>query len=254
MRTNIASSLRDSLASQSLRLVFQPRYNLADTRRLVGAEALVRWRHPQLGEIPPSEFISIAEATNLIVDLDRFVYRRLIALFQDWRSLTCDLLPVSINLSPRSFSEPGFANALVREFDDAGIARSLLQVEITERAFLDVNFTSAKNIQTFKKANIDISLDDFGIGYSSFSYLKRRIASELKIDRSFVSDIGRAVEDEAIIQAIIGIGQSLNLKIVAEGIETLEQLEWLRASGCQFGQGYLLSYPLECESYERLLL
>lgn len=255
MHTAIADALRDSLAtpSQWLRMVFQPQYALDDSRRLIGTEALVRWRHPRLGEVSPAEFIPIAEMTNLIVDLDRFVYRRIVALIQAWQACALNFPPISINISPLSFCIPGFIDGLIQSVEDAGIPHHSLIVEITERALLEINPVSLARMESMKQGGIKISVDDFGIGYSSFSYVKHRIPSEIKIDRSFISGIGRTYEDEAIIRSIVTLGDSLNLKVIAEGIETQCQLDWLRASGCQFGQGYLLAFPLEFDDYTRLL-
>jgi len=255
MHTAIADALRESLAtpSQWLRMVFQPQYALDGSRRLVGTEALVRWRHPRLGEVSPAKFIPIAEMTNLIVDLDRFVYRRIVTLIQAWQAVALNFPPISINISPLSFCMPGFIDGLIQSVEDAGIPHHSLMVEITERTFLEINPVSLAKIEAMKQAGIKISIDDFGVGYSSFSYVKNRIPSEIKIDKSFVSGIGLSQEDEAIIQSIITLGDFLSLKVIAEGIETESQLDCLRTMGCKFGQGYLLSFPLEFEDYTRFL-
>ncbi|WP_377806741.1 EAL domain-containing protein [Azospirillum sp. A29] len=255
MHTAIADALRESLtnSSQWLRMVFQPQYALDDSRRLVGTEALIRWRHPRLGEISPADFIPVAEMTNQIVDLDRFVYRRIIGLIQAWQAFALNFPPISVNISPLSLCIPGFIDELIQSVEDADIPQRILGIEITERERLETNSGSLKKMELIKQAGIGISIDDFGVGYSSFPYIKHKIASELKIDRSFVSGIGHTYVDEAIIRSMIILGHSLGLKIVAEGIETKDQLDWLKTSGCQIGQGYFLSVPLEFEDYTRLI-
>lgn len=254
MRNNlIADMLRDSLDKHRLRLVFQPQFSLDGNQRLTGTEALIRWRHPELGDVSPAEFIPVAEMTDLILDIDHFVCIQLVTLIQKWRALALDFPPISVNLSPRSLLELGFAEAFIQEIDNAGIPHSLLHVEITERTLLNIDFIVINNLQVLQREKIDVSIDDFGIAYSSFAYLKHHFACEIKIDRSFVSGIGQTIEDEAIIHSMILLGKNLNLRIVAEGIETQSQLDWLQTAGCPVGQGFLLSRPLEHHDYAALL-
>lgn len=252
-KKRIEGALRDALERQKLRLVFQPKFTLAAEPRLAGAEALLRWRHPDLGEISPSEFIPIAEMSPLIVAVDRYVYTSTISLIAAWRARAFDVPTIAINLSPLSLREPDFAGLFVQALDASDIPHALLQVEITEGALLENETAVFDNLDRLHREGIDIAIDDFGTGFSSFAYLKRLLASELKIDRGFVQGLGQTHEDEAIVQTMLTLGRSLDLRTVAEGVETRQQLEWLRAAGCQIGQGFLLSLPLERHDFEALI-
>ena len=253
-RHRIKEELRDSLDGNGFRLVFQPKFTLSAQPRLAGAEVLLRWRHPELGEVSPAEFIPIAETTEVIVAVDRFVSSRLFAQIKAWRALGLDLPVIALNLSARSLREADFTAALVRDLDEAGVPHTLLQVEITEWALMEGSATVLRNLEVLHREGIKISIDDFGTGFSSFTYLKLMVVSELKIDKSFVDGLGRTREDEAIVTAILALGNALNLEMVAEGIETPQQLEWLRNSGCPTGQGYLFSRPLERSEFEDLVI
>lgn len=253
-KCQIREQLRNALEGDGLRLVFQPKFTLSAQPRLAEAEVLLRWQHPDLGAVSPAKFIPIAEATELIVAVDRFVSLQLFAQIKAWQTLALDLPVIALNLSARSLRQPGFAATFIRDLDDAEIPHALLQVEITEWALIEGSTTVLRNLETLHRENIRISIDDFGTGFSSFSYLKLMIVSELKIDKSFVDGLGRTREDEAIVAAILALGRSLNLGVVAEGIETSQQLEWLRNSGCPTGQGYLLSLPLERSDFENLIV
>lgn len=250
-RHQIEDALRESLDEGQPRLVFQPKFTLGEKPRLIGAETLLRWQHPELGEVPPSEFIPIAEMTKLIVKVDRFVYALLLDQIKAWRALALDLPVIAFNVSARSIRETDFVETLIRESNDAGVPRSLLQMEITEMAL--VESSAVKNLETLHRAGFKISIDDFGTGFSSLNYLKLLPVSELKIDKSFVQGLGRTREDEAIVRAILTLGQALNLNSVAEGIETPEQLGWLSEWGCHIGQGFLFSRPLERSDFEALI-
>lgn len=252
-RHRIEGELRGSLEQKELRLVFQPKFTLSGKPQLAGAEALLRWRHPELGELSPAEFIPIAELSGSIVAMDRFVYSQILSHIKAWQALALDLPVMSFNLSAQSLREPGFATAFINDLDEARVPHALLQIEITEWALMENGTTVLRNLEVLHRANIKISIDDFGTGFSSFAYLKFRVISEIKIDKSFVDGLGRTREDEAIVNAILALGVSLNLKMVAEGIETTRQMEWLRAAGCPVGQGFLFSPPLERADFESLV-
>ena len=251
-RATLESALRGALEHKRLRLVFQPQFSLAD-RSLIGAEALVRWRDPVLGEVAPSEFIPMSESSGLILDLSEEVQRLLIEHLKLWLSAGFSPPPISLNCSPRSVREPEMALKLISALKRADIPTELLRVEITEGALLENIQPVTENLGTFARHGMRISVDDFGTGYSSLFYLKRLPLSELKVDKSFVDGLGEDSDDEAIASAILGLAQSLRLDTVAEGVETERQLEWLQRNGCHAAQGYLLSRPLESHAFEALM-
>lgn len=250
-RHQIEDALRESLDQGQPRLVFQPKFTLGEKPRLIGAETLLRWRHPELGEVSPAEFIPIAEMTKLIVKVDKFVYARLLDQIKAWRALALELPVIAFNVSARSIREEDFAETLIRESDEAGVPRSLLQMEITEMAL--VESSAIRNLEILHGAGFKISIDDFGTGFASLNHLKLLPVSELKIDKGFVQGLGQTREDEAIVRAILTLGRSLNLSSVAEGIETAEQLDRLSEWGCHIGQGFLFSRPLERSDFEDLI-
>ncbi|WP_211099620.1 EAL domain-containing protein [Azospirillum agricola] len=252
----MADALKDSLCRKQLRLVFQPQFTLSGEYQLVGAEALLRWHHHELGNVSPADFIPLAEQSSLIVKVDKYVCFKLIEHVQAWRESgvpVSDLPIMAFNLSPRTLCEPGFAAELVREIDRTHIPPSLLQAEITEREPLHKDKETRINLEILRRKGIGLSIDDFGTGYSCLAYLKEKTVSEIKIDQGFVQGLGQTQIDETIVRSILTLGQTLNIRIVGEGIETLDQLEWLRTAHCPIGQGYLLSRPLEQRDFEELL-
>jgi two-component system CheB/CheR fusion protein len=249
----LTTGLREALRVRRLRLVFQPKYSLAAERRLLGAEALLRWRDPELGDVPPSEFIHAAEASGLILEVDVLVQEMLIEKLASWSALGLSLVPVAFNASPRSFREPTFAEKFLARAEAAGVPHNMLQIEITEGALLESSAHVVNNLDRLHAAGIRISVDDFGTGYSSLSYLKRLPIDELKIDKSFVDGLGQDKEDEAITRAVLGLAHALDLSTVAEGVETERQLNWLIEQGCKMGQGFYLKRPLEADDFEDLI-
>ena len=252
-RAALEGALREALRARRLRLVFQPKFDIRGERRLAGAEALLRWHDPELGHVSPGEFIPVAEASGLIVEVGRFVEELLLAQMAAWLGMGLPLVPIAMNLSPRSVREPGYADALLANIAAAGVPNALVQVEITEGALLDNSSHVAANLAALDAAGLRIAIDDFGTGYSSLSYLKRLPIDELKIDKSFVDGLGQDKEDEAIARAVLGLARALDLETVAEGVETDRQLAWLEQYGCDVAQGYLLARPLEAEDFEDLL-
>ncbi|MFN3884510.1 MAG: putative bifunctional diguanylate cyclase/phosphodiesterase, partial [Rhodocyclaceae bacterium] len=251
-RAALEGALREALRLGRLRLVFQPKFRLED-RRLAGAEALVRWRDPEVGEVSPGEFIPIAEASGLILEVSRAVEGMLLAQMAAWQEIGLTLPRIAFNVSPRAMREADFAEALIARIDAAGIAHDRLQIEITESTLLENLDNVVNNLVALDAAGLKIAIDDFGTGYSSLAYLKRLPIDELKIDKSFVDGLGQDREDEAIARAVLGLAQALNLETVAEGVETDRQLAWLAQYGCDFAQGYLLAKPLEVVDFEDLL-
>lgn len=252
-RAAIEGALREALRTERLRLVFQPQYALAPDHPLVGAEALLRWRDPELGEVPPSEFIPIAETSGLIIEVDDLVRKLLLAQLVIWRNLGLTAPPLAFNVSPRSIREPEFGTRVLEQIADAGISHDQVQVEVTEGALLENSAMVLGNLSVLHHAGVRIAIDDFGTGYSSLAYLKRLPLSKLKIDKTFVDGLGQDKEDEAIARAIIGLAQALELNTVAEGVETDRQLAWLTRYRCDCAQGYFFSRPLEVTAFEDVI-
>ena len=252
-RATMESALRAAIDMNRLRLVFQPKYSIDAEHRMVGAEALLRWHDPELGHVPPSEFIPVSEASGLIIELGHKVQCLLFEQMATWMKLGLCLPPIAFNCSPRNIREAGMANTIVKAMQTAGIPAGMLKIEITEGALLENSNAVIANLNELHQHGIQISIDDFGTGYSSLSYLKRLPISELKVDKSFVDGLGQDPDDEAIAQAVLSLAQALNLKSVAEGVESELQMKWLRKHGCNEVQGYYLSRPLEADVFEDLL-
>lgn len=252
-QTALESGLREALRGEGLRLVYQPKFELSMTRRLAGAEALLRWHDPTLGDLSPAEFIPAAEASGLIVALDDYVVGLLMTQLADWLQIGIKPPRIAFNASPCSLREPHFAERLLERAEQAGVPGALLQLEITEGALMENSERVLNNLHRLHEAGVRVSVDDFGTGYSSLGYLKRLSIDELKIDKSFVDGLGQDKEDEAIVRTVLGMARALDLTTVAEGIETDLQLNWLMQMGCDIGQGYFLKKPMETADFEDLL-
>jgi len=252
-RATMESALREALRQERLRLVYQPKYGLSKGRPLVGAEALLRWTDPELGDVSPAEFIPVAESSGLILEVGRVVRTLLIKQISAWLSIGLKPPPIAMNLSPRCVREMECSNRLLEELTENQVPPELLIVEITEGALLENSQNVKDNLAKLHDEGIHVSIDDFGTGYSSLSYLKRLPLSELKIDKSFIDGLGQDKEDEAIARAVLALAQALELKTVAEGVETERQLTWLIQHGCDIAQGYFLSRPLEVVVFEDLI-
>ncbi len=251
-RSAIIQALRRSLRGDGFRLVLQPKFDLADRPALLGAEALLRWHDPDLGDVSPQDFIPIAESTGLIREIDQKVIRMLSDLLAGWTAQGI-AVPVALNISPQSFQDHGFALRFLDMLKERQIPAGCVQIEITETALMGGSPTARGNIAALKAAGIGIAIDDFGTGYSSLSYLQGLPLAELKIDRSFISRIGGDPDGEAVVRAIITMADALRLRTVAEGVETRQQLDWLREAGCDAVQGYLLGAPEEPAEFEKRL-
>lgn len=247
-RHRLEADLRSAIDNGELRLRFQPRYRLADGQ-MVGAEALVRWQHPQQGLISPDTFIPIAEQTGLIIPLGHWVLSTACRHATQWP----EHLFVSINLSPREFNDGTLVERLKNVLMDSHIGPSRVELEITESVMLDDANGALEQMYALKALGVRLSMDDFGTGYSSLSYLRTYPFDGLKIDRSFLNRLEGNEEDKAIILAIVGLGRALSLTVTAEGIETPEHLAMLRSISCDEGQGYFLSKPLDIEEFSQLL-
>jgi diguanylate cyclase (GGDEF)-like protein/PAS domain S-box-containing protein len=251
-RLVIENDLRHALERGEFTLHYQPQLDLR-SGRIIGFEALVRWRHPQRGLVPPSEFIAAAEETGLIGPLGEWVLRQACVEACAWRESGYPELQVSVNCSAHQFQREGFVETVELILRGTGLPASCLELEITESVIVQRSEEVMARFAELDAMGVRISIDDFGTGYSSLSYLKRFAIHQLKIDQSFVRDISSDPDDAAIVSAIIAISHSLGLKVVAEGVETAEQLAFLRSLGCDGAQGYYFSRPVPAEEFARLL-
>jgi diguanylate cyclase (GGDEF)-like protein len=248
----LESALRRALGQEELVVHYQPLLDLR-SGRAGGAEALVRWQHPQKGLLGADEFIALAESSGLIVSIDSWVMRTACLRLRDWHARGHRELRVQVNLSARQFRQPDLVNEVTQCLHETGVPPDGLEIEITERtAMLDVART-IEILRALRGLGVRISLDDFGSGYSSLSYLKSLPVDTLKLDQSFVRDVTHDPGDAAIATAVIAMAHSLDLRVVAEGVETREQLAFLRGRGCDYVQGHLVSAPVTAEVVDGLL-
>jgi EAL domain-containing protein (putative c-di-GMP-specific phosphodiesterase class I) len=251
-RLDLEVELRRALAADQITVSFQPVVELDGT--IVGLEALARWEHPDRGAISPAEFIPVAEETGLIVGLGARVLHESCAHLAEWRRLPgFEHLMVNVNLSGRQLVEPNLVSTVEAVLRSHGLPVGALCLEITESMLMDEVSLAAQTLDALAERGIALAVDDFGTGYSSLLYLRRFPVHGLKLDRSFVSGIGCSQVDEAIVGSMIDLAHSLELVAVAEGVETEEQAEALRARGCDLAQGYWFSRPLPADELTALL-
>jgi diguanylate cyclase (GGDEF)-like protein/PAS domain S-box-containing protein len=251
-RLMMENALREALQHNGLHLHYQPQVEM-DTGRLYGVEALARWSHPKLGDIPPVRFIPLAEDSGLIAELGHWVLGEACRQLAQWRAQGLVVPGVSINLSPSNFHNHDLPRFMATTLDRYGLAPSDLTVELTESILLDSHVSTMKIIEQVHVLGVRLSMDDFGTGYSSLSYLRRLPVSELKLDRSFVADLEIDEAARTLSSAILGIGKSLQLTVVAEGIETAQQNALLLEQGYQVAQGYYFARPLAPADFEAWL-
>ncbi|WP_095157872.1 EAL domain-containing protein [Pseudomonas sp. Irchel 3E13] len=242
-RLALENALREALQKGQLRLHYQPQIEMS-TGRLYGVEALARWTHPQFGDVSPARFIPLAEECGLVAELGRWALREACRQLSEWRARGLVVPAVAVNLSPTSFHNLDLPRMIADTLRSHHLAPADLTLELTENILLDTNPSTMKTIEEVHAQGIRLSMDDFGTGYSSLSYLRRLPVSELKLDRSFVADLEHDEAARALSNAILGIGKSLHLTVVAEGIETDSQSVWLQEQGYPVAQGYLFSPPL----------
>ncbi|MED1949505.1 putative bifunctional diguanylate cyclase/phosphodiesterase [Brevibacillus centrosporus] len=248
MRIELESDLRKAVQRQELELYYQPQFQTG-SYSMIGIEALVRWRHPTKGLLSPGVFIPIAEETGLIYEIGTWTLHEACRQMKEWHLAGGPLIPVSVNLSSRQFHQSNLV-AYIREIlQETGLEPQYLELEITESMMMDAA-VSAEILRELDEFGVKISLDDFGTGYSSLSYLKQFPIHKLKIDRSFISDITRNASDQAIVATIISMAKHLNMEVIAEGIETKGQLDFLTENSCQEIQGYYFSRPLPAQEVE----
>ncbi len=246
-RHRIEAELREAIAStDQLWVAYQPLFR-ADSSRPVGAEALVRWKHPRLGQVPPAEFIGVAETSGLIEALGEYVLRETCRMGARWPGRS-----FAVNVSPAQFRHPGFGEHVLDLLQEAGMQPQDLELEITESILLDEHTSVVENLRSLQLANVRLAIDDFGTGYSSLNYLRRYPVDRIKIDRSFVSQVADIGSARPIVEAMVRLTDALGIEVTAEGVETHEQYEKLREMGCSTFQGYLFGSPLRAEELERL--
>ncbi len=244
----LETALRHALAENALYVCYQPKLSL-QTGRLVGVEALLRWQHPEFGLVPPTRFIPLAEETGLIVSIGEWVLRQVCADMRRWEALGFEEFSVAVNLSPRQFRHGEFSTLVQSVLEETAVDPNQLVFEITENLLMEDTEVSRIQLDALKGMGVMVYLDDFGTGYSSLAYLKRFHIDGLKIDRSFIHDIPGNGDEEAVTRAVIALGRALHLGVVAEGVETQVQLDFLLREGCDEVQGFLFSQPLTFDDF-----
>jgi diguanylate cyclase (GGDEF)-like protein/PAS domain S-box-containing protein len=248
----LETGLRQALERQEFVLHYQPLVDVK-TGRIRGMEALLRWQHPEFGLVPPLDFIPLAEETGLIIPIGEWVLKTACAQIKAWHETGFPALQVAVNLSSNQVRDKNLIDAVKQALDAAGLEARYLDLELTESVLMQDMELAATILKELKAVGVSFSLDDFGTGYSSLSYLKRFPIDYLKIDRSFVRDVTADLFGAGIVRAIIVMAHTLNIKVVAEGVETYEQLAFLQKEGCDITQGYYCSPPLTAESFTDLL-
>ncbi|MDD5034883.1 MAG: EAL domain-containing protein [Methylococcaceae bacterium] len=254
-RLQIQSGLRKALENREFAVHYQAQLDLS-TGRIVGAEALLRWNSPELGRVSPAKFIPVAEDTSLILPIGDWVLHQVCQDWKDWKEriiFTGGLPRIAVNFSPRQFVQPNFVEKIMSELKKSNVDPHFIEVEITEAILMHNTELALSSLKRLRDHGIRIAVDDFGVGYSSLSYLKKFPLDVLKIDQSFIREVVTSDSDAKIVRAIIAMGRSLNLTVLAEGVETMEQLAFLKKAGCQEVQGYLLSRPIRENEFAELL-
>ncbi|MFH2133940.1 MAG: EAL domain-containing protein [Pseudomonadota bacterium] len=249
---NLSNALRHAIKRAELELHYQPQISISDGK-VVGAEALLRWKHPEFGWVSPSEFIPIAEDSGIIVSIGEWVLRTALAQLKQWLDSGMPPFLLAVNLSAVQFKQPSLPKTVMAFLDEFQVSPNSLELELTEAVAMDDPEAAIEIMNNLHELGILMSIDDFGTGYSSLSYLKRFKINKLKIDQSFVHDINEDEDDKAIVTAIINLASSLGMRTIAEGVETASQLAFLRLRGCDEVQGYYFSKPLPAEKFEEFV-
>ncbi|MGL5556747.1 MAG: putative bifunctional diguanylate cyclase/phosphodiesterase, partial [Aeromonas veronii] len=249
-RLLIHNELRNALSQQELTLYYQPQH-MVDGGDIIGVEALIRWQPAGRSLVSPAEFIPIAEETDLIVDIGNWVLHEACAQYVLWEENGIHIPQISVNVSAKQFHATDFVERIHDVLAQTGMDPACLNLEITESVVLGHAEDTISKMTELKELGISFAIDDFGAGYSSLSYLKRLPADELKIDRSFIQDIPKDGDNMAIVEAVIAMARHMGFNVTAEGVESRQQLEFLKAQGCSFYQGYLASKPLPVPYLEK---
>ncbi len=251
-RIRLESQLRYAVERNEFRVYYQPQYN-SQTVRLTGAEVLVRWQHPDLGLLAPAKFITLAEETGLILTIGEWVLHAACSQIKNWRDQGLNLQRISVNVSGKQLQRSGFLETVQAVLDETGCRAQWLELEVTEGLIMNQADKAIGFLQGLREMGVAIAIDDFGTGYSSLSYLKQLPVTKLKIDRSFIQDIPHDSDDQAIAEAILALGKSLQIKVCAEGVESEEQKMFLKSTGCDEQQGFLYSRPLPANEFIEIL-
>jgi diguanylate cyclase (GGDEF)-like protein/PAS domain S-box-containing protein len=251
-RQSIEESLRRALERQEFALHYQPKINLK-TGEIAGAEALIRWTHPLRGLVPPGHFIPVAEDCGLIVPIGNWVLREACAQAQAWMRAGLPLTTMAVNISAMEFRNENFLAGIFAILDETGLDPSALELELTESVLMKRAESTQSILKTLRGRGVQLAVDDFGTGYSSLSYLRKFPIDALKIDQSFVRQITTAPDDTSIVTAVISMGRSLKLRVIAEGVESQEELAFLQAHECEEAQGYYFSRPVVAQQFAELL-
>ncbi len=242
-RVQLGNELREAIRQDQFEVYYQPIVDIA-AGNLHSFEALIRWHHPQKGMVPPDEFIPVAEETGLIFSITRMVLEKVCQQLALWKQQSLSDIKVSVNCSARDFNEGKLKQTINEVVEASGIDINQLALELTESSIMEDVESSMQTMRELSEMGVSISIDDFGTGYSSFSYLKQFAIAKLKIDREFIRDISHNEDDAAIVEAIIAMAKRMKILVVAEGVETREQLQFLQNAGCDLVQGYLLGKPM----------
>jgi EAL domain-containing protein (putative c-di-GMP-specific phosphodiesterase class I) len=245
-RLQLENDLRGAISKAQLLLHYQPKVNVR-SGRVVGMEALLRWNHPQLGFVSPVQFIPVAEESGLINEIGDWVLRQAALQQRIWQSQGYRTVPVAVNLSARQFGQKDLVEKIQAIVREAGIPSQCIELELTESMLMDMGVSGLAVMNQLNDAGFNLSLDDFGTGYSSLSRLKLLPVKSLKIDQSFVRDIATDENDEAIVNATVVLAHAMEMKVVAEGVETQQQLDFIRDLQCEEYQGYLFSRPIPAD-------
>jgi EAL domain-containing protein (putative c-di-GMP-specific phosphodiesterase class I) len=251
-RSSVESELRSALDKHELELYYQPTIDL-QSGAITGAEALMRWRHPVRGLISPDQFIPAAEGSGLIIPMGRWALREACRQAKAWQDAGLPAIPIAVNVSALQFRTAGFLEDILSFLREAKLPARFLELELTESALMVGTAAATPLLDVLRQKGLVLKLDDFGTGPSSLSYLQRCPVDVLKIDQSFVADIEPAAEDAPLVRAVIAMGKSLGCRVVAEGVETAQQFEFLRAEGCDEGQGFHFSPPVDRAAFSTLL-
>ena len=248
----IENELRRAIEGEQFSLHYQPQLSL-HTQRIVGAEALLRWNHPTLGQVSPGEFIPIAEESGLIQPIGDWALRTAAHQMHRWIAQGLPAMTVSVNLSALQFRHPDLIARVSSSLREEALPANALELELTESATMDDPLRAISVIRQLRDHGVQMAIDDFGTGYSSMNHLKRFSASRLKIDQSFIRNVLNNAEDAAIIAAIIGLAHNLDMRTIAEGVESVEQLQFLEQQGCDEIKGFLFARPMPAADFERLV-
>jgi EAL domain-containing protein (putative c-di-GMP-specific phosphodiesterase class I) len=251
-KLELQESLRNAIERNELQLRYQPQINL-NSGKIFGVEALIRWHHPVMGIISPADFIPLAEQTGLIVAIGNWVLKTACQQNKDWQAAGIAPITISVNVSARQFKEQTLINGVKAALKESGLHPHFLELELTESLIMQDLSQSIATMHELNEMGVQLAIDDFGTGYSSLSSLKSFPINRLKIDQSFVRFLCNHEDDDAIVKAVISLGHQLKLNVIAEGVETTQQLDFLRNNECDEIQGYLFSKPVSATDITKML-